>query len=156
MSDREIFERLLAIVPTSDDDHGAVAACLVREGEIVEEAVSRHLGTHAEYALLQKLKQKNHNIKSGDAVYVTVEPCGKRTPGGKGEKMGSCTDNLIQAQVKRVVYAAADPDASGLTRHKFAEAGATLEQFKDKEVIGKIVDLFNASCLDPKDFLPKP
>lgn len=154
MNEEKIFEHLFMIFELSDDDRGVVASCLVRSGEIVSAAVSMSDGVHAEYALLQKLNNEGITIEQNDLVYTTLEPCGKRTPGGKGEKMGDCTTNLINANVKHVVYAASDPEASAATRHKFADAGVELVQVSNSELVKKAIKYFNVTCNDPNKHLP--
>lgn len=154
MTEKEIFEHIIALIPSSEDNQGVVGACLVRDGKIIQAGVSMVGGAHAEYCVLEVLKEKGFVIDDHDIFYTTVEPCGKRTPGGRGEKMGDCTTNLINAGVKKVVYAAKDPDASDSTRHKFEMAGVILEQTLDKEVISKSVEAFNATCDDHDHWLP--
>ncbi|MEN9649765.1 MAG: hypothetical protein RL094_732 [Candidatus Parcubacteria bacterium] len=151
MTEQEIFTRLFSLIETSDDKNGVVAACLVRDSYILGEAVSTNDSVHAEYALLQKV---GDSIQKDDIVYTTVEPCGSRTPGGKGEKMGDCTTNLILAGVKHVVYAASDPHASQLSRHRFEQAGVTLNQVQDKEIRMQAIESFNATCSRQEDWLP--
>lgn len=151
MTDSEIFEHLFSLIPTSDDTDGAVAACLVRDGNIVAEAVSSKSGVHAEYALLQKVKT---DIQSNDVLYTTVEPCGFRTPGGRGELMGDCTTNIIAAGIKSVLYAALDPHASEQTRGKFKEAGVICEQVSDINISRRAVELFNSTCSNKDHWLP--
>ena len=154
MTDKQIFEYLFQIAETSNDKGGVVTSCLVRNKNIISSAVSTNDGIHAEYALLQNLREMHEIINSTDIVYTTVEPCGKRTPGKPGEKYGDCTTNLIEAGVKSIVYAAADPDASKKTRYKFQAAGVELIQVKDEEIIKEAVDIFNASAVDSNKHLP--
>jgi pyrimidine deaminase RibD-like protein len=154
MIEKEIFERLFSIFNQSDDTEGIVAACLVRKGMIVSEAVSNNDGVHAEYALLKKLESSGEVLHEEDVVYTTVEPCGKRSPGGRGEKMGDCTSNLLKAGAKHVVYAASDPHASEKTRHKFDDAGVVCRQIKDRELIAKAINLFNSTCQTRENWLP--
>jgi pyrimidine deaminase RibD-like protein len=154
MTEKDIFERLFSLIPLSNDTNGAVSACLVREGKIVAEGISNNESVHAEDALLRKLVEMGEVVQESDTVYVTVEPCGKRTPGGRGEKMGDCTTNLIKAGVKRVVYAASDPHASDDTRHKFAENSASLSQASDRQITAEAIRLFNTTCTNTADWLP--
>jgi pyrimidine deaminase RibD-like protein len=156
MTEREIFNHLFSISNQSDDTGGVVASCVFRNGEMLAEAVSSSGGVHAEYALLQKVKDKGLVIEPEDVVYTTIEPCGKRTPGGRGEKMGDCTTNLIHAGVKKVIYAAMDPDASSATRHRFVEVNGILVQTSDVSVIKKAVEIFNSTCIKSENHLPLP
>jgi len=154
MSEQEIFQHLFSISSRSDDVRGVVASCFVRDGKILVDAVSNNEGIHSEYALLLEMKKINISVQPGDIVYTTVEPCGKRTPGGIGERYGDCTTNLIESGVKHIVYAAGDPDASNSTRHKFSDAGVILEQIPDKDTVNLAVQLFNSTHLDPGGYLP--
>lgn len=157
MTDHEVFSHLFAI---SDrvlvDGSGTVVSCLVRDGKILIECTSPEEAVHSEYWLLKEAEHMGITILSDDVVYTTVEPCGRRTPGGRGEQMGDCTTNLLQAGVKHVVYAAADPDASAGTRHKYVEAGAELRQVEDPQIVCKAFTLFNDSLAHEHDRLPKP
>ncbi len=154
MTEKEIFEKLFLISTLSNDDNGVVTSCLVCNGRIIESAVSMNNGTHAEDALLEKLKQINFVIEPNDIVYTTVEPCGKRSPGGKGESMGDCTTNLIRASVKNIVYAASDPDASSETRYKFGDKGVIIKQVIEQNIIKKAIEIFNSTCSNRKNWLP--
>ncbi|HEX5430249.1 MAG TPA: deaminase [Patescibacteria group bacterium] len=155
MTELEIFNHLFEISKQSDDKGGVVTSCLVRDGKIIASGISTNNGIHSEYALLQNLKSAGESILENDIVYTTVEPCGKRSPGGQGEKYGDCTTNLIQAGVKKVVYAAADPDASETTRHKFITAGSELTQVHDKQIIKWALEIFNSTVSGHHQALPE-
>ena len=131
-----------------------VTSCFVRDGAILADAVSTNEGVHSEYALLQRLSEKGISITDTDTVFTTVEPCGHRTPNGPGERMGDCTTNLINAGVKHIVFATADPDASVNTRHKFRDAEVGLRQTSDSRTIVEATRLFNATS-DEIDHLPE-
>jgi diaminohydroxyphosphoribosylaminopyrimidine deaminase/5-amino-6-(5-phosphoribosylamino)uracil reductase len=78
-----------------------VGCVLVRDGAIVGEGWhSQAGGPHAEAMALANL----HSSAAGATAYVTLEPCSHhgRTP--------PCTDALINAGVKRVIYAIDDPN----------------------------------------------
>ena len=154
MTEQEIFDRLFSIVQSSDDTDGVVAACLVRNGQILVEGVSTSSGKHAEYVVLEKLRDQNIEIEEGDILYTTVEPCGKRTPGGPGEKFGSCTTNIIRAGIKHVVYGASYDESSAATRHKFKEASISLTQTSDPAIISKSIESYNSTQSDPAKHLP--
>ena len=80
-----------------------VGAVLVRDGEVVGEGWHEEYGqAHAEVVALRQAGERAR----GATAYVTLEPCshhGKTPP---------CSEALIAAGVRRVVYAAADPNPS--------------------------------------------
>src|SRR5688500_16715327 len=83
-----------------------VGCVIVRDGEVVGEGWHTEYGRpHAEPEALRAAGERAR----GATAYVTLEPCSHRG------KTPPCTDALIAAGVRRVVYAAADPNpkASG-------------------------------------------
>jgi len=103
-ADREWMRRALALAPRGWGrvaPNPMVGCVLVRDGAVVGE------GWHAEYG--RPHAEREALAAAGDAArgataYVTLEPCshfGKTPP---------CTDGLIQAGVRRVVFAAYDPN----------------------------------------------
>lgn len=154
MTETEIFDRLFSLIPLSNDTNGAVSACLVRDGKIIAEGISNNESVHAEYALLKNLENMGEMVQEDDTFYITVEPCGKRSVGGRGGKMGDCTTNLVKAGAKKVVYAASDPHASDETRHKFQDNNSSLLQISDKQTIAEAIRLFNSTCANEADWLP--
>jgi diaminohydroxyphosphoribosylaminopyrimidine deaminase/5-amino-6-(5-phosphoribosylamino)uracil reductase len=87
-----------------------VGAVVVRDGVVVGEGYHARYGeAHAEVVALKAAGDK----AKGATMYVTLEPCnhfGKQPP---------CTEAILEARVKRVVIAAADPTAlaGGGARH---------------------------------------
>jgi diaminohydroxyphosphoribosylaminopyrimidine deaminase / 5-amino-6-(5-phosphoribosylamino)uracil reductase len=79
-----------------------VGAVVVRDGAIVGEGFHEEFGgPHAEVIALRAAGERSR----GADLYVSLEPCrhhGKTPP---------CTDAIVAAGVRRVVYAAADPTA---------------------------------------------
>lgn len=78
-----------------------VGAVVVRDGVVVGEGAHREYGgPHAE---VEALRAAGDRARSA-TLYVTLEPCAHhgRTP--------PCTDAVLAAGVRRVVYAVADPD----------------------------------------------
>ncbi|MEP6858210.1 MAG: bifunctional diaminohydroxyphosphoribosylaminopyrimidine deaminase/5-amino-6-(5-phosphoribosylamino)uracil reductase RibD, partial [Gemmatimonadales bacterium] len=79
-----------------------VGAVVVRDGVVVGEGYHARYGeAHAELVALKAAGDRAR----GATMYVTLEPCnhfGKQPP---------CTEAILEARVKRVVIAAADPTA---------------------------------------------
>lgn len=81
-----------------------VGCVVVADGEIVGEGYHREAGgPHAEVVALDAAGERAR----GATAYVTLEPCDHhgRTP--------PCTDALVEAGVRRVVYAVDDPSREG-------------------------------------------
>lgn len=95
---------LAARVPPRAVSPNPRAGCvLVKHGRVVGQGAHRHFGgPHAEALALAKAGAK----AKGATAYVSLEPCapyaGKKTP--------SCAEALAAAGVKRVVFAAVDPN----------------------------------------------
>ncbi|HEX5483887.1 MAG TPA: bifunctional diaminohydroxyphosphoribosylaminopyrimidine deaminase/5-amino-6-(5-phosphoribosylamino)uracil reductase RibD, partial [Terriglobia bacterium] len=78
-----------------------VGCVVVREGKIVGRGYHRGAGTdHAEAVALAKAGSRAR----GATLYITLEPCCHfgRTP--------PCTDAILGAGIRRVVYALRDPN----------------------------------------------
>jgi diaminohydroxyphosphoribosylaminopyrimidine deaminase/5-amino-6-(5-phosphoribosylamino)uracil reductase len=81
-----------------------VGAVLVQGCRIIGEGYHRRAGTpHAEVHAVADAKKRGHRV-AGATLYVTLEPCSTygRTP--------PCTDLILREKIKRVVFAAADPN----------------------------------------------
>lgn len=154
MNERDIFEHLFRLALQSSDADGVVTTCVVRDGKVLLDAVSEG-APHAEYVLLRKMREQGVSFLQDDVVYVTLQPCDRRTPGGEGEKFGDCTTNLIQAGVKRVVYAATYPKSKD-SKRRFKDAGVSVRQVADAGIVMRAVKLFNSTCSSPADHLPIP
>ena len=82
-----------------------VGAVLVREGELLAEGWNRPIGScdptaHAEIVALRAAAHREGNYRlPGTTLYVTLEPC------------PMCMGALVQARVRRLVFAASDPRA---------------------------------------------
>lgn len=100
--------------------HALVGAVVVRDDEVVGKGYYRYYGDrHAE---IQALEQAGEKTK-GAELFVTLEPCchvGKNPP---------CTDAIIHAGIKRVVYSAVDsnPKVSGGGHQRLEDAGIHVE-----------------------------
>jgi diaminohydroxyphosphoribosylaminopyrimidine deaminase / 5-amino-6-(5-phosphoribosylamino)uracil reductase len=78
-----------------------VGAVVVRDGEIVGEGFhTAHGKAHAEVEALRAAGERAR----GATLYVTLEPCSHRG------KTPPCTDAVLAAGVRRLVFAAADPN----------------------------------------------
>ena len=102
-------------------DNPSVGCVIVRdEASMGEGATSNGGRPHAEELALA---QAGEGARGGD-VYVTLEPCAKRSSGAM-----SCADRLIEAGVARVVIAARDPHpfAAGVGIERLRAAGVTVE-----------------------------
>ncbi len=80
----------------------AVGAVIVREGKVLSKGFHHAAGLpHAEIETLRRVTPEK---AVGATIYVTLEPCSShgRTP--------PCTEAIIAAGIKRVVYGATDPD----------------------------------------------
>lgn len=93
-----------------------VGCVIVHAGKVIGEGYHKKAGEpHAEVHALREAKE----LAKGATAYVTLEPCCHtgRTP--------PCTDELIAAQVARVVYAAEDPNprVAGAGAKRLREAG---------------------------------
>ena len=112
----------------------AVGAVIVKNGKIIGEGWHKKAGgDHAEVAAIKNalcnLKtSKSHNLKAC-TLYVTLEPCSK--PG----RVGACTDAIIAAGIKRVVYGSVDPNPVNRGRAKriLSRAGIVCECAGDRE-----------------------
>ena len=81
-----------------------VGAVLVKHGRIIGRGWHRRAGEpHAEIEALQDAARQGHEVKDS-TLYVTLEPCCTqgRTP--------PCTQSIIEAGIRRVVVAGADPN----------------------------------------------
>jgi len=78
-----------------------VGAVIVRDGRIVGEGWHREYGdAHAEVEAIRAAGP----LAEGATIYVTLEPCSHRG------KTGPCTEAIVAAGLRRVVFACADPN----------------------------------------------
>ena len=94
-----------------------VGAVVVRNGEVLSTAHNRcvadcDIGGHAELRALAEAGRKTGSYRlDGCDVYITLEPC------------AMCASALMQARIKRVIFAAAEPKsgAAGSVCNLFAD-----------------------------------
>src|SRR6476469_7047317 len=96
-----------------------VGAVVVRDGAVVGEGFHARYGEpHAEITALKAAGERAR----GATLYVTLEPCnhfGKTPP---------CTEAILQARIKRVVIASADPTAlAGGCGRRLADYGVDVD-----------------------------
>jgi len=133
-SDVEYMQRAIRLARKglfTTDPNPNVGCVIVKNGEIVGEGWHQRAGlAHAE---INALKQAGDNAKDA-TVYVTLEPCshtGKTPP---------CANALVEAGVKKVIAAMADPNplvaGSGLKRLQDAgiETGEGLLEAQAREL----------------------
>ena len=124
MSDDAFMRRALALATPGvgrTGDNPSVGCVIVKDGRVVGEAATAEGGRpHAEE---QALSLPSEQVR-GATVYVTLEPCARRSSGGV-----SCSDLLIQAHVARVVIATRDPHpmAAGVGLERLRAAGVSVE-----------------------------
>lgn len=95
-----------------------VGCVLARGGEVVGEGWHGHAGgPHAEVAAIQSA-----DSPEGATAYVTLEPCNHTG------RTGPCTQALIKAGIRRVVYAVPDPNPTAQGGGEFlCHAGIEVE-----------------------------
>jgi diaminohydroxyphosphoribosylaminopyrimidine deaminase/5-amino-6-(5-phosphoribosylamino)uracil reductase len=99
----------------------AVGCVIVRSGEVIGEAATAAGGRpHAEEQALAAAGARAR----GATAYVTLEPCGARSSGGR-----SCSELLLAAGVRRVVVSCEDPSplASGQGAERLQAGGVIVE-----------------------------
>ena len=119
-----------------------VGAVVVRDGVVVGEGYHARYGeAHAELVALKAAGDRAR----GATMYVTLEPCnhfGKQPP---------CTEAILEARVKRVVIAAADPTAlaGGGGRH-LADYGVEVEYSVEEPAALELKAPFFFAAPNPK------
>jgi|ERR1041384_1802039 pyrimidine deaminase RibD-like protein len=110
----------------SDLPSPKVGAVLVKDGKIIGEAYRGEIvpGEHAEYTLLHKKLQTE--VITGSTLYVTLEPCTKRSP-----NKTPCADRIIERKIKRVVFGCIDrnPNIRGEGEVRLMDANIEIGKF---------------------------
>lgn len=140
MNDSDFMRRALALASAgvgATGDNPSVGCVIVKDGAVIAQAATGAGGRpHAEELALRGIDAR------GATVFVTLEPCAKRSVSGI-----PCADLLAAAGVSRVVVAARDP-------HPFA-AGAGIERMINAGVDVEVGLLEPAARAQLADFLAK-
>jgi len=102
-------------------ENPSVGCVIVSGGKVIAEAATAAGGRpHAEEQALDAAGP----AARGAVAYITLEPCGERSAGGR-----SCAQRLVEAGVARAVIAAKDPSpfASGQGVERLAAAGIAVD-----------------------------
>jgi pyrimidine deaminase RibD-like protein len=133
---------LFAAAKASKDPKGAVAACLVRDDEVIAIAASSDDGKeHAENILLKQAGAMADAASDDVTLYCTLEPCSQRSD----PTMRDCVSDIIDAGVKHIVFGARDPKQSERTQQRLKDAGVGIRQTTDSAVIARCAQVFNES-----------
>lgn len=106
-TDRRYLQRALELAQLGSGltlPNPRVGAVLVRGGKIIGEGYHQRAGSpHAEVSAVADAKKRGHSVV-GATLYVTLEPCSTygRTP--------PCTGLILRKKIRRVVFAATDPN----------------------------------------------
>jgi diaminohydroxyphosphoribosylaminopyrimidine deaminase/5-amino-6-(5-phosphoribosylamino)uracil reductase len=119
--DLDRLKRAIALASKSAfavEPNPPVGCVLDREGARVGEGW--HVAWGGPHAEVQALASAGDAAR-GATAYVSLEPCSRRG------KTGPCTEALIAAGVRRVVYASSDPTEAGAGAARLAAAGVAVE-----------------------------
>ncbi|MDD3731476.1 MAG: bifunctional diaminohydroxyphosphoribosylaminopyrimidine deaminase/5-amino-6-(5-phosphoribosylamino)uracil reductase RibD [candidate division Zixibacteria bacterium] len=148
-ADREYMQRALDLAVRARGrtaPNSMVGAVIVREGVIVGEGYHRRAGgDHAEISALKKAGPK----AEGAVIYVTLEPCCHTG------LTGPCTDRLIKAGIKKVIYAIKDPDprVNGRGAKALATAGLEVSGGLLKEAALRINEIYFGNLFNNRPFI---
>ena len=139
MDDADFLGRALELAKRGEGHtrpNPPVGAVIVKGRKIIGEGWHKRCGgDHAEVAAikdaLRKLATSQPQKLKNCTLYVTLEPCSK--PG----RVGACTDAIVAAGLKRVVYGSVDPNPANRGRAKrvLSKAGILCEQIKSEKVV---------------------
>ncbi len=112
-----------------------VGAVIVNDGRIVGEGYHRRAG--ADHAEIAALKNTNGRV-AGSTLYVTLEPCCHTG------RTGPCVESILRAGIKKVVFAAVDPDrrVNGRGARKLRQAGVMVESGIGREKAVKMNEAY--------------
>ncbi|MBU3935750.1 hypothetical protein KJ909_03695 [Patescibacteria group bacterium] len=145
MTDQEIFDYLFKRAKTSKDQEGVVAACLVKNGQILVSSPSADDSIrHAEDLVIEKAKKQGIILDENIILYTTLEPCSVRN-----KDISGCVSIIVTTGIKNIIYATNDPEYSQDTKQRFLTAGVNYQQIQNKEIIDRAVKLFNSTSKTP-------
>ena len=153
--EQEIFTFLFSLAETSKDPEGVVAACLLRDGQLLASRTSSDDGRyHAEYLVVQQLREHGIIADERCVLYTTLAPCSDVSAVNDGH---DCTTSLVEAGVRHVVFAADDPEYGKSAKVRFRAVGGTYRQVDDRELVRRAARLFNATISRdlPSLYLPR-
>ena len=144
MGDADFLKRALELAKRGEGHtrpNPPVGAVIVKKGKIIGEGWHKRCGgDHAEVAAIKnalkntststvRLRSSSSPLK-GASLYVTLEPCSR--PG----RVGACTDAIIAAGIKKVIYAVPDPNPKnrGKAKRALAKHGIVCECVSDRTV----------------------
>ncbi len=131
MTARDYMQRAIELAQKGEGHtrpNPPVGAVLVKASRVIGEGYHKRAGgVHAEVAAIASAKRKHEDTR-GAALYVTLEPCSE--PG----KVGACTDAIIEAGLKAVIYGASDPNPKNAGRAEkiLAKADIACNIFNDR------------------------
>jgi diaminohydroxyphosphoribosylaminopyrimidine deaminase/5-amino-6-(5-phosphoribosylamino)uracil reductase len=109
-----------------------VGACLVQDGRVLSVGAHVRAGTdHAEIVAIKRaIEAHGEKAIEGATLYLTLEPCnhfGKTPP---------CTQSILEAGLKRVVFTTTDPNPSvrGGGANELRNAGVEVVEFEQSSL----------------------
>ena len=145
MTEQEIFNYLFEIAKTSQDQEGVVAACLVKEGQILAGSPSADDSVrHAEDLVIEKTQKQRIILDEKVILYTTLEPCSTRD-----KNVLDCASIILKTGLKSIIYAAQDSEYSQEAKQRFLKAGVLYQQVQDQTIINRAVELFNSTSKKP-------
>ncbi len=148
-AEREYMQRALDLAVRAKGKtapNPMVGAVIVKDGVIVGEGYHRRAGCdHAEIIALKKAGTK----AEGAVIYVTLEPCCHTG------LTGPCTERLIKAGIKKVIYAVKDPDprVNGRGAKALARAGLEVSGGLLKDAALRINEIYFGNQLNHRPFI---
>jgi len=106
--DYEFMLQAIERAKAANDEYGKVGTVLVQNNKVISASGSSSCVSpvvHAEHSALEKAGWlKKYERRKDSIIYVTLQPCIKRTSGANG-----CSFDIISSGVERVVYGCLDP-----------------------------------------------